>query len=242
MPLTEQHLADLASRSYERNYNTYSEFLSLDEISTLYTLRLPVKFRLFGGYDGAERCVACFGDNGDRLCYPIKCLRLSPLNQKFADKLSHRDFLGALMNLGINRNVLGDIIVKDNEGYLFCLDSISGYICDNLTRIRHTTVMCEELSTAEDFTPEEPEEAEITAASARVDAVCAAVYKLSRSNMAELFKSRKVFINSRLCGKEGAALKDGDRVSVRGYGKFIFGSEIRSTKKGRLVISVKIYR
>ncbi len=241
MNVFEKHMLDLASRSFERNYNTYSEFLNLDEISTLYSLKLPVKFSLYGGYEGAERCVALFGD-GEKAEYPISCIKLSPVSRKFADRLTHRDFLGAVMNLGINRNTLGDIVIKDNVGYLFCLESISEYIIRNLTRIKHTTVKCEPEDGSIDFTPPEPEALEFTVPSLRTDALCAAVYKLSRNGISELFREKKVFINSRLCEKESALLKEGDTVSVRGRGRFVFKNELRQTKKGRLAVRVYVYK
>ena len=242
MTVFEKHIADLARRSYERNYNTFSEFMNLDEISILYSLKLPVPFILYGGYEGAERCVACFFSDENEIAFPVKCLKISPVNSKFADRLSHRDYLGSLMNLGINRNTLGDIVVKDNIGYVFCLESISGYITENLTRIKHTTVICEEAEITGELIADKPQETELTAPSLRADAVCAAVYKLSRKAVSEYFSHSDVFINSRVCVKESTLLKSGDRVSVRGKGKFIFNGEIRETKRNRKVLSVSVYK
>ena len=117
--------------------------------------------------------------------------------QKFADELSHRDFLGALMNLGIKRELLGDIIVKDNCGYILCLEHIAPYICENLERVRHTSVKCEKSNLPNDL-KNEPEPTEIFAASKRIDVVIAAVYNLSRNETSKLIKAEKVFVNSRL--------------------------------------------
>ena len=242
MNSTEQHLTDLAQRAYERNYNTYSEFLNLEEISKLYRMKPAQSFILFGGYENAERCIACFFTDENEIAFPIKCIKITPSNPKFADKLSHRDYLGSLMNLGINRNTIGDIIVNDGTAYLFCLTGICDYIIQNLSRIKHTTVKCEVVDSVDKITANEPEEIEINVSSLRADAVCASLYKLSRSCISECFKSSKVFINSRLCEKESTILKSGDRVTLRGYGKFIFDSEIRQTKRGRTVICVKVYK
>ena len=117
--LLKSRLEDLARRAYERNYCTFSDFLNLEEASALQSLKLPTEYVLFGGYDGAERCVAGFGDEVADSDFPIVCVEIAPLQQKFADKLNHRDFLGSLMNLGISRGTLGDIIVSSNVGYLF---------------------------------------------------------------------------------------------------------------------------
>ena len=72
--------------------------------------------------------------------FPIVTLKIAPKSEKFADKLTHRDFLGALMSLGIEREVLGDIVIRDNVGYLFAKEDIAEYIKDSLTEIKHTAV------------------------------------------------------------------------------------------------------
>ena len=87
----------------------------------------------------------------------------------------------------------------------------------------------------------EPEPAEIFAASKRIDVVIAAVYNLSRNETSKLIKAEKVFVNSRLVTSNSYMLCDNDIVSVRGYGRFSFDKEIKTTKKGRLVLEVKKY-
>ncbi len=239
--LLKSRLDDLARRSYERNYNTFSDFLTLEEASVLQKLKLPSTYKMFGGYEGAERCIAGFGNEITDGDFPILCIEIAPLQQKFADKLTHRDFLGSLMNLGINRNTLGDIIVGENVGYLFCLESISEYICDNLTRIKHTTVSCKVADTLPECVNKEPQSKEIIVPSLRADAVIGAVYHLSRSDAKTLFAQDKVFVNHQLITGGSHMLKNGDSVSVRGYGKYVIHEVLRSTKKDRLVLNVGIY-
>lgn len=236
-----KRLSELSYRAYDRGYATFSEFLNIDEISEMQKQSLSSKPILFGGYSNAERCVVGFGEI-ESSYFPIVCVKIEPTQQKFADKLTHRDFLGSLMNLGINRNVLGDIKIKDNIGYLFCLESISEYIVDNVNRIKHTTVKCEVIKELPDFINELPEEQEINVSSLRADAVVASIYKLSRNQATQLFNQEKVFINSKVAYKESLMLKDGDIVSVRGFGKFIFEGAIRKTKKDRNIVSVRIYK
>ena len=228
---------ELYARANEKNYITFTDFLNLEEQSVLNNERLP--HGEFGGYPHAERIVAAFGGDGE---YPIDVVKISPAMQKFADKLSHRDFLGALMNLGIKRELLGDILIKDNEAYLFCLNGISEYICDNLDRVKHTTVRCAVIDALPDGAVTEPEESEINVSSQRADALIAAVYKLSRKACSELFAADRVFVNSRLCTNPSHTVKEGDIVSVRKFGRFQLCSQIRTTKKNREVLSVKIYK
>ncbi|MDD6355579.1 MAG: YlmH/Sll1252 family protein [Oscillospiraceae bacterium] len=239
--LTKKRLTELSHRAFERGYTTFSDFLNLEEISLLKSLHTESEYNLYGGYDNADRCVASFGEC-EEYQYPISCIKIEPANQKFADELSHRDFLGALMNLGINRSTLGDIIVTNNTGYLFCLNSIKEYILQNLDRIKHTTVRCTESVLPAEIAEKKPDPVELTVSSQRVDIIVAAVFKLSRNTVTQLVNQEKVFINSKIAYKESLTLKSGDIVSVRGKGKFIFDGEIRQTKKNKSVIGIRLYK
>lgn len=241
--LLKNRFTELSRRSFDRGIWAFSDFLSLAEQDILLSLRLPSPFELVGGYEGAERRIAAFGS--EELCgyaekAPIECVCISPVNDKFADSLTHRDFLGSLMALGIRREVLGDIAIKDNRGYLFCLDTIADYICRNLVGVRHTTVKCEICEVSEIIT-EKPPVRELIIASERLDAIVAAVYKLSRSESQELIRDGKVFINGRLTESSSADIPDGAAISVRGCGRFLYEGVERETKKGRLRVSVRIY-
>lgn len=237
-------LAELSARADERGIFTYSEFLTLSQQDALLSKALsgaPVS--LFGGYDAAERKIAVFGSEelfGWSEEPPVSCVLIEPVSQKFADPLTHRDFLGALMSLGIRREVLGDIIVHENRGYLFCLDPISEYIIKELTDVRHTTVRCS-VSQPPDIISLPPEKTELTVASERMDALVAAVYRLSRSESQALFEKELVFSGGRLI-KASSQCSEGAMISVRGHGRFLYEGAIRETKKGRLRVSVRIYK
>ncbi len=229
---------ELYNRAYERGYNTFSPFLNMKEQSELKSTYLPCI--LFGGYDMAERVVAGFGENVETDNFPIKCICVKPAVQKFADELSHRDFLGALMNLGIKRELIGDIIVENNCGYIFCIDRIADYICENLNRVCHTTVKTQ-VSALPETTKKEPEPTEIFAASKRLDVLISVIYNLSRNDASKLIKAEKVFVNSKLMLSTSHTVCENDIVSVRGYGRFVFVGKIKTTKKGRLVLEIKKY-
>lgn len=244
----QKRFTELAKRSEKVCFAIYTNFLGMAEISELNVLNLLVKYSLWGGYEGAERVVACFGECGENqmhCSYPISCVKISPRSQKFAGRISHRDFLGALIGLGLCREVLGDIIVRENEGYVFCIDNISAYITENLTQVGRTAVECEMI---EDFAGQNfsgifvrLETCELIVASERLDAVISAAYFVSRSEALKMVNSEKVFINGRNILNASQKLSDGDIVSVRGYGRFIYDGVIHHTKKDRLVITVKKY-
>lgn len=241
----QKRFEDLALRSNERGYPVYSNFLGISEISELYACDFPVSVNLWGGYDGAERSVACFGDREyftDNADYPIKCILIEPVNQKFADDLTHRDFLGALMGLGIRREVLGDVIISKNCGYLFCLDTIADYIIENLTQVKRTIVECKITEEIPQNALPQPENIELIVSSERLDVIVATVYNLSRSKVLPYFEHERVFINGKAEIKPSTVVDVGDKISVRGFGRFIYNGVLRHTKKDRLVISIDIYK
>lgn len=242
MDFIQKRFEELSSRAALRYYTTFSDFLNMEEQSELLALRLETPFKLFGGYDGAERCVAAFGDDCESAVFPISYIKIEPAAKKFADKLTHRDFLGSLMGLGIKRETLGDIIVKDNTGYLMCLNSVADYIVSNLSKVKHTGVKCSAVSHLPQGVQSEPAEQQEIVASLRIDVLTAAVYNLSRSAVKELFTERKIFVNSALCENFSLIPKEGDIISVRGKGRFKFTEILGKTKKGRLVVSLSVYK
>ena len=141
LELLKKRLRELYDKADRGAYFTFTDFLGLAEQSVLGELisgfRPPALTR-YGGADGAERVMVRFG-NPEEIGYdtpfPISCVKIEPLSQKFADKLTHRDFLGALMNLGIERRTLGDVIVRDNVGYVFADEEIAKFITGELKKV-----------------------------------------------------------------------------------------------------------
>lgn len=243
-----QRLTELANRSYNNNQYTFTNFLSVQELSEYYGMERELAFAgvtVYGGCDIAERQMIRFGSE-ENLGYveefPITPILIKPLSSKFSDELNHRDFLGALMNLGIKRETLGDIFVKGNEACLFCIDSMAEYITENLTRIKHTTVIASRDCDVSNITEPTLEDKIIQVNSERIDAVIAKVYNLSRGDSLDLFPKNLVFLNGRLCTENAKNLKAEDKISVRGYGKFIFSNIAGVSKKGKTNCLVKIYK
>ena len=248
-----KRFADLAAGS-ERNFTYYfTDFLSPADAACVYPAlaeagyppyAADVMVTAFGGAEGCERVMLRFGDPasfGYEEPFPIRALYIRPKNEKFSDDLTHRDFLGALMHLGIERDVVGDIIVRENAACVFVKDSMADYIRDSLDRVRHTPVTVELLDEApEDVRPKLVSE-RLNVASERPDAVIAKLFNLSRSKAQNLFPQGAVLLNGRPLEKDSCALSDGDVISVRGYGKFIFRGTVHETKKGRIVVNVERY-
>ena len=246
--LFEARMKELASTAFKQNRYTFSQFLSAAELTQLYDMSEELKgtdYDTFGGSDSCERQLVRFGSErmfGYEEDYPIAMLKIVPVAEKFADNLSHRDYLGALMNLGLERDVLGDILIRDKTAYVFCLDTIADYIAANLDRVRHTSVKVQTAG-KEEAIKIEPKlvPVEVSASSCRFDAVAAAVCKLSRSQVQSLFREKKVLLSGRICENYSMILKEETVFSLRGYGKFIFKGCAGQSRKGRLYIQLLKY-
>lgn len=244
-----KRLQDLAKTADNRGICLFSDFLNLYEQNIFLSLKqeLPrIKYFTYGGFTDAERKILCFcGDasveNAEELAFPITCIKAVPVNRKFSDTLNHRDFLGAVLNLGLDRSKVGDILINDNEGYLFVHSQISSFICDHLTKVKHTIISCEEIG-YEDF-DYRPALKEITGtvSSLRLDSILSVAFQKSRSSLSGLIEGGKVYVGGKLILQNSYVLKDNDVVSVRGLGKFIFAGTSYQTKKGRYSVKILLY-
>lgn len=240
-------LLELAERSYSHGIYTYTPFLGLSEQQVFYEVQRDVVYAGFdmeGGGPFCERKMVRFG-SPDRLWYeepyPIRCLKIEPLTPKFAEHLTHRDYLGAIMNLGIERDIIGDIFVQDNETVIFCQESMADYLTESLQQVRHTHVKCTVAEASLHLREPVREGLSLSVSSPRIDTVIAKVYGIARSRSMELFRSGRVFVNGRLTENSSYVLRNGDAVTARGFGKFVYVGEQGETRKGRRRICVEVY-
>lgn len=244
--LLKRRFLELAEKADRGAYFTFTDFLGLDEQSAFSAVRSRIRTKCyaFGGADGCERVMLRFGDEeeiGYDLPHPIVCIKAEPLSEKYADKLTHRDFLGALLNLGIERSVLGDIIIRGNVGYIFSKEDIAEYIIGSLTRVKHTDVKLSLVDALPEGGLFKTEERRVTMQSERIDALIAKVYNLSRDDAQTLVRRGLVYIEGRLCEDVSRAPKLGERISVRGKGRIIYRGSEGVTKKGKLAVKVEVY-
>ncbi len=242
----EKHFRDLARTAYQRGVTVFSDFLNLNELNIFQSLRGEFSYletETFGGYELAERQIAVFRPEAPLFCadYPVRCLQITPLNTKFAESLNHRDYLGAILNLGLERSCLGDILLEEDAAYLFCMERMADFIRENLTRIRHTSVYVKEVEAKEFHYEPKYQEIGGTVASVRLDKLLALAFQASRSSLTGLIEGGKVFVNGRLVTSNGYEPKDGDLVSVRGMGRFRFLGSGGQSKKGRQYVTLWKY-
>lgn len=235
---------ELLDNSRKNSTYYFTDFLSPSEASEVYDISADKNFSVWGGADGCERVVIRFGNRdelGYEIPFPIKLLKLEPVNKKFADELTHRDFLGSLMNLGIERSVLGDIVVRENRAYVFVLEKMADYIRDNLTRVKHTVISCSIPDELPDDVKPVLKAYTLILSGVRLDGIIAKLYKLSRNDSQELFGENKVFVNGRATLSSRYEPKSDDVISVRGFGKFIYRGISGETRKGRITVTVEQY-
>ena len=236
---------DLARNAYFKNIVTYSMFLNLNEQAIFETIQkdLPnIRYVMFGGYSEAERKIVCFYCDNIPEFDMLEYIKVSPVNKKFADELTHRDFLGALMNLGIERHMVGDICIADNTAHIITFKSMSETIISELTTVNHTKVVLERESADELKAVNRVEYKKINIPSERLDSIIGSIYNISRSKVNLYIDAGKVIINSRQCFSHSSKIKSGDIITVRGLGRAKFLGISALSKKGRLFAETEIFK
>lgn len=171
---------------------------------------------------------------------PLCALRVKGSGFK---SLSHRDFMGGILSLGVDRSVIGDIaVVSECEALVFVCERIKNYLLDSLCKIGRDGVKTEEITLSPDFVlPRAYETFEALVASPRLDSVVKAVTGKSRETAAEMVREGLAELNYRQNDNVSAEVREGDILSVRGYGKFLIGEAAGQTKSGRLRLKVRKY-
>ena len=182
--LFKKRIQELAENAYSRDIPLHTDFLTLAEQTVFQNMSAtlpPVKFVLSGGFPMSERKVLCFLASYEEELYapPFVCLKIAPANRRFAEELTHRDYLGVIMNLGIERSMIGDIVLQEGNAWVFVMEKMSRYLAENLTMIRHTSVITEITSDFSDLPEPETEEVSGTVSSVRLDSVVALCARLS---------------------------------------------------------------
>ncbi len=234
---------DLAVQCDRTSTPKFMGFLRPEEatIVAATALKSGLKHTFFGGYEDAERVFfGVFPDWCDIThdLFPITALTITFREQ---DLLSHRHFLGTFMSLGITRESVGDILTEKGRAVAFFKKEVADYILSQLKKVSGAGVKAEEgfslplpgMSGFEEITD--------TVASARLDCVVAALLSVSRGTACEYISQKLVSVNS-LCTEKGVkTVVSGDKITVKGKGKFLIESIDTFTKKKRLILKAKKY-
>lgn len=250
--LTVSRLDDIVRLAQKKKSAVRSSFIAATDLCAFSQFKLPfgISKIMWGGYDGAERlCFIAYPDfltfDSEEVINSTCGISVLTVTNTSGDKLSHRDYLGSLMSLGIERKTVGDILISDNKALIFILDPISDYVAQNMEKVagsrvnitRSVSVNAEIIS---NFLPK-TERREIIVSSLRLDTVISEVYSLSRNVSSQLVEREAVRINHTPCCAREKNLCDGDLVSVNSKGRFKVGQTIGITKKGNLILEIFVY-
>jgi len=243
----DKRLNELALRAQHTGRVSATRFLEPSTLAAVNAAaaRAGVKVALWGGYDGAERCVAAFyaDDPPGAGDWPMVALRLQ-WNGKFANP-GHRDLLGAVMGLGIEREMIGDIAMGTYRdapcAYLFALEEVADYIAANLDSAGRASLKVSMAMEPPQLSPPEGESLRLTVQQQRLDAVLAAACRLSRSEAQRLITAGLVKLNHVPQLRPDARLSEGDLISARGYGRVKVTAFQGESRRGRQVVQVFRY-
>ncbi len=248
------HIFDLSERRNGRNVITASDFLSEPDVALAEILINTVKaenYVFFGGYGDAERKCAVFlpdyytedDINDDPSLCDINYIEaaVDKFNEKNAN-FSHRDVLGSLMGLGIERDLIGDILADGGTAVFAVKSKIVPFITENLVKISRYPVTITvydkyEMAPKQDYVTDSD-----TVASMRLDAVISSVFSISRSAACDAINGGLVSVNGIAVTKSDRCVNEGDKLSLRGKGKAVIDSVGGFSKKGRIRFSYRKYR
>ncbi len=238
---------DQADFSLKHHSNAFTDFISPSQMSLVLEVvghMKDINHCVFGGNDECERRIIGFCPDYyeiEKSDFPIKALKIK-INTKFSNGLTHRDFLGAVLGLGIDRGKIGDIFIFEDCTYVFSLSDISEYLALNLERVGKTAVKTETVDVCDVQMPEKNVvEKRVTVSSLRLDAVVGAVFNMSRGKSAALIESEKVFVNWNEEVSVSKLVKEGDMLSVRGFGRSKIIEAGSRTKKDKVVVLFEKY-
>ena len=193
-----------------------------------------------GIFKDSDRRMLSFSSYEEPLLYPIKLLKISN-NSKFSTP-AHKDYLGAIMSLGIKREKLGDLVIKDESCYAPVCSDISSYIINNLHDIGHCPCVVSDYPyTIQELPQRQFLEKVIISTSLRLDGMVSAICNVSRNNSVGLISTGKILVNYFQCLKKDKIIKCDDTLTIRGYGKFKVVEIRGSTQKDRLKIAIVQY-
>jgi len=230
-----------------KNIPSYTKFLTPEEQALCRTMLEYTGKRgvFFGGREDSERAVLCFlPDYLDEEYLRSQNSPITPIRACFngINTLSHRDFLGSLMGLGLKREAVGDILVFDTYAVFFALSELVPFILQNMKSAGRASLSLEQIGfyEAPDL-QQNISEKRASVMSMRLDGVVSAAFNLSRNAAAELIKAGKVSINHLPCEKVDTQVRSGDTVAARGFGKIIVEDNHTLSRRGRMSITVKKY-
>lgn len=236
-------LLDKERACRERGYLTTTRFLNEAErglcMQAVSLLNAQDHIVFWGGFAEAERTIClCYPDYLDAEAAQTQApLALLRIHKRRGDSLSHRDYLGALLGLQIERAMVGDILVHDEGADVFVLEEIAAFLLCHFRQVKRATVtVTREALGSERHAPLIQQTGRGAVASPRLDSVLAVLFGLSRSKAQAAIEKGLVFVNHIPCTKADRILNAGDKLTARGIGRAELLAFTGTSKKGRLFL------
>lgn len=239
-------LLDQLELCRRRDIPTHSHFLSDGEqklAAQAIAAAGEVHWAFTGGFDGASRQICCFlppwmeEPEVDALAAVE-----TKLPREGAGKLSHRDFLGSLMGLGITRDLVGDILVGEDAAQVICLASALPILVNQWSEVGRYAVSPVEIPLSQ-LSPAEENIQRVTETfqSLRFDAVAASAFRIPRAKASSLISGGRLLLNHLPCTKPDRILEEGDSLTGKGLGKCRLAKVNGLSRKGRIIVELERY-
>lgn len=247
-------LLDKIEQSNRRNSIEYTDFLNLSQRQLMEKTIKELKIDNYiasGGYENAERTVLAI--------YPKKLEDLFKNNQFSLDTIFgviriilpnelkgiyfHRDYLGAIMKIGMKREKIGDILTCKDGADIIVLKEVEKYVIDGLKQLKRFNKTEFKLITLKELNVEEPKTKvfNIIVPSMRLDSILSEALRTSRAKALQIIKEERVFVNHEVFKKGSKEVKKDELITVRGKGRFKVGEVLNTTKKGNLIVEITKY-
>ena len=247
-------VSDKIEMCENKNKIEYTNFLDLAQIELVqnYIDKLKIEnYISYGGYEQSERKLFVIYPEKfnstvveKNLVSIVKIVRIQ-LPDELKGKYAHRDYLGAVIKLGVKREKVGDIIVDNDGADIIVEKDISKFLLENLsglTRFSKSKITIEKIDNLRTVEVRR-EEREIIVSSLRLDNVISELARCSRNKALDIINMERVFVNFQCETKKTKQIKTGDMVTIRGKGRFYIKELVGQTKSGRVIVKIeKLYK
>lgn len=245
-------LFDKISAVEKQNKIQYTDFLSPIELQILKKVLNQIKYQnyvIYGVTSNSQRNIIIFfprkleevfSNNTfdfNSICNTIRITNVD-------ENMEHKRYLGGLVKLGVKREKIGDILVREDGADIIVLKEVTKFLISNLQQLtRFKNAEIEVIDVAETIEKQQEfEEMKIISSSLRLDNIVSELAKTSRSKAVQILEDERVFINYESVNKNTKIIKEKDIITIRGIGKFIVDEIAGNTRSGRFIIIIKKYK
>lgn len=254
MDIEINHLYDKMQQCIASQAPTFSDFIDIGLRKRFLNATKSEKNVIIVDYacfeDDERRLIGFFPDSYKEFMtveqmseiFPVTCLKVS-WDDFSKDSITHRDILGSILGLGLERKLIGDIIVEEKNAYVLCQERIAQLLCDELFQVKHSSVTISKVEALHSLKGLAPRSTQVrmTVASLRLDVIMKGILNLSRTSCNNLIEQGAVKVNQSVVLKNHKLLEYGDVLSIAKKGKYKVGTIEPENKKGRIPLTIIYY-